>query len=56
MNILDVATYLNEGIDSFVQDPADSDYQRGYEAALNEARNFVINGIVAEGTVDARPA
>lgn len=39
----DVAGYLRDGLDAFARDPADSDFQRGYEAALEEMwRVFVV--------------
>jgi len=31
-----VEYYLSEEIQRFVKDPADTDFQKGYEAALNE--------------------
>jgi len=33
--------YLKEALDSFVKDPADSDYQRGYLACLLEMYEIV---------------
>lgn len=36
-----VREYLGNSLVMFQLDPADSDYQRGYEAALRELRNYV---------------
>lgn len=41
---------LNESITSFDRDPADTDYQRGYLAAMQEARRM------ARDLVPAQPA
>lgn len=38
---LDVFDYLQDGIDSFTEEPADCDFQRGYQRALFDMReNF----------------
>ncbi len=33
--------YIKEALDSFERDPADSDYQKGYEAALKELKKYL---------------
>lgn len=38
-----VYEYLNDAIKSFAGDPADSDFQRGYLAALIEMENYFKN-------------
>lgn len=37
-----VIEYIDEVIAGFHHDPADSDYQRGYEAAYKEAKRMLI--------------
>lgn len=36
--------YVRRGLESFAKDPADSDYQSGYEAALQDILNFSVTG------------
>ena len=36
-----VKDYLEEALEAFAKDPADTDYQRGYEAALRELAEFL---------------
>jgi hypothetical protein len=38
---IDIETYLIEALQSFENDPADTDYQKGYEAALKEVRKVI---------------
>jgi hypothetical protein len=33
---MDILEYLENALDSFESDPADTDYQHGYQAALEE--------------------
>ena len=35
----DVLEYLHAALNTFADDPADSDFQRGYEQALADMRN-----------------
>ncbi len=39
--MIDVETYLIEALTSFESDPADTDYQKGYKAALEEVKKIV---------------
>lgn len=39
--MITVRTFLDEAIKSFVDDPADDDYQKGYLAALIELSNSI---------------
>jgi hypothetical protein len=42
MNALQrVRQYLDQALFGFKQDPASSDYQRGYEAALKEVQRWL---------------
>lgn len=41
--------YISKGLDGFANDPADDDYQRGYEACLIEVREEMLR-ILAENT------
>lgn len=38
---MDVLEYLENALDSFETDPADTDYQRGYQAALQEVYDLL---------------
>lgn len=40
---MNVEEYLKEAIASFERDPADSQYQMGYLAALEETQKFLEN-------------
>jgi hypothetical protein len=37
----DIVEYLDKALEQFKNDPADTDYQRGYEAALRELRRVI---------------
>ena len=37
-----IEEYLKEAIASFERDPADSQYQKGYQAALEETQKFLL--------------
>lgn len=53
MTFWDIVQYLDEALAAFEKDPADTDYQRGYEAALRELKRVIEGGtITAEQTRD----
>lgn len=37
----EIVAHLNNVILSFVVDPADSDYQRGYQAAIEDVKKWI---------------
>jgi hypothetical protein len=39
---MSIEEYLKEAIASFERDPADSQYQKGYQAALEETQKFLL--------------
>ena len=39
---MNIEEYLKEAIASFERDPADSQYQKGYQAALEETQKFLL--------------
>ena len=43
MDLDQVEEYLETALASFDADPADTDYQKGYKAALEEARDFIFS-------------
>ena len=43
---MSLETYLKAALDLFEKDPADTDYQKGYEAALREISKLVEAGEV----------
>jgi hypothetical protein len=45
MEKFDFESYLIEARQQFENDPADTDYQRGYHAALNEMNDAFINSL-----------
>lgn len=34
----EIENYIDTGLESFQDDPADTEYQKGYEACLNEIK------------------
>lgn len=40
--LLEILEYVEEGLIGFVKDPADSDYQEGYQAALEDLQDFIL--------------
>lgn len=41
MEVIDIINYLETALDIFDVDPADSDYQRGYQAALDDILDYI---------------
>ena len=41
---VDILQYLDDALSSFDDNPADSDYQMGYQAALEEMYDFFNEG------------
>lgn len=44
---MSIQEYIENGLVSYGVDPADSDYQRGYEACLKE-----ISKLIEDGTIE----
>lgn len=40
-SISDILSYLEEALEGFDNDPADTDFQRGYQSALQEVYDVV---------------
>lgn len=47
MEYQSVIEYLTSSIGTFVGDPPDSDFQRGYLAALQEVQEMILTGRIA---------
>jgi hypothetical protein len=39
--IMNIYDYIDQAVKSFEIDPSDTDYQRGYEAAVNDTWTFL---------------
>tara|TARA_Y100001001_G_C8012723_1_gene310295 strand:- start:2051 stop:2224 length:174 start_codon:yes stop_codon:yes gene_type:complete len=49
---MDIEDYVEDALNSFKNDPADTDYQRGYRDCLVEIQKCIYNGNISTTTPD----